>query len=295
MATDIAFENIPREAGDGRTLKTLVRLYRIRFSRLTTPVLYLLAATVIYSGWQFSGERPLTAEHGPGYALGITGASLMLMLMLYPLRKHARFMQRMGKVSYWFRMHMLLGILGPVCILFHSSFRLGSTNSNVALFCMLAVASSGLVGRHLYTRIHHGLYGRKASLQELREHADKLGASLGKLLETSPRIAARLEKYEARATHPPAGIIGSFLFLCSLGMRTWFSYTVLRLSTTRSLPGAQRRILLQHIGARMECIRKLAQFQFYTRLFSAWHVLHFPLFLMMILSGCIHVVAVHMY
>ena len=40
---------------------------------------------------------------------------------------------------------------------------------------------------------------------------------------------------------------------------------------------------------------RVAQFSFYERLFALWHVFHLPIFLMMVLSAVIHVLAVHMY
>jgi hypothetical protein len=39
----------------------------------------------------------------------------------------------------------------------------------------------------------------------------------------------------------------------------------------------------------------VAHFTLYERMFSFWHVLHFPLFLMMVISALVHVLAVHMY
>ena len=63
------------------------------------------------------------------------GGSMMLVLLVYPLRKRVRALRFMGTVAHWFRAHMILGVAGPVCILLHSNFSLGATNSNVALFC----------------------------------------------------------------------------------------------------------------------------------------------------------------
>lgn len=295
IASELSIEDAGRCEDMEPGVQNLVGLYRLRIRGIVVPSLYILTMAIIYIGWQYSAERPLTAEHGPGYWLGIIGGSMMLLLLLYPLRKHARFMSRLGPVKYWFRMHMLFGVLGPVCILFHSSFRLGSMNSNIALFCMLAVASSGLFGRYFYVRIHHGLYGRKASLAEIHEHAELLDRALERPLGSYPLSASRIRNYERMAQNPPGNILGSFGMLFSLGIRTWFTYTSLWLSFATDLPPAERKALLRNIGARMECTRKLSEFQFYTRLFSAWHLLHLPLFLMLIFSGCIHVVAVHMY
>jgi hypothetical protein len=53
--------------------------------------------------------------------------------------------------------------------------------------------------------------------------------------------------------------------------------------------------LKRHIGAHLASIRKVAEFHFYERFFAIWHVLHYPLFLMLVVSGVVHVIAVHMY
>ena len=42
-------------------------------------------------------------------------------------------------------------------------------------------------------------------------------------------------------------------------------------------------------------LRKTAAFRVYERLFSLWHILHLPLFIMMIITAVIHIFAVHMY
>jgi len=49
------------------------------------------------------------------------------------------------------------------------------------------------------------------------------------------------------------------------------------------------------LGEYLATLRKLNQLSFYERLFSLWHVLHFPLFLMLVVSGIVHVIAVHLY
>ena len=93
----------------------------------------LITITLLYLGWQNRDFSYLNAEYGTGYALGIIGGVMMLLLYLYPARKQWRPMRRMGPVKYWFRMHMILGVVGPVTVIFHSNFRLGSLNSSVAM------------------------------------------------------------------------------------------------------------------------------------------------------------------
>ena len=46
---------------------------------------------------------------------------------------------------------------------------------------------------------------------------------------------------------------------------------------------------------RLEAGRRVAKYKMYARLFSYWHVLHIPLFFMLLIAGLVHVVAVNVY
>jgi len=130
----------------------------LRFALNTLTLLwYLSVFVIIYAGWIMSEQRYLVAESGIGYWLGIIGGSMMLLLLVYPLRKKNPKWRFLGSIKFWFRFHMVLGVVGPVLVIFHSGYHLGSLNGSVAFISMLIVASSGLIGRYLYRRIHHGL------------------------------------------------------------------------------------------------------------------------------------------
>ncbi|MFZ5615997.1 MAG: hypothetical protein ACOZAA_01565, partial [Pseudomonadota bacterium] len=144
-------------------------------------------------GWINRGGHP-SAESGIGYYLGIAGALAMLLLLAYPLRKHAAFMRRAGPVAFWFRTHMALGLIGPTLILFHANFSFGSLNSNVALFSMLIVAGSGLVGRYIYAKIHKGLYGVRAEMKALASEALEFRKSIDADIDAP--LAARFDRVE---------------------------------------------------------------------------------------------------
>jgi hypothetical protein len=143
--------------------------------RQFSPVKLFAAAiaVVLLFGYGAPLERYITPARGWGYTLGIIGAS-MLLLLIYPARKRVAWLGFVGGVPGWFRVHMLLGTLGPLCILFPANLSLGANNRNVALFCMLTVAGSGVIGRYLYTRIHARLDGGQSNLGELRRIADQL-------------------------------------------------------------------------------------------------------------------------
>jgi hypothetical protein len=271
-------------------------------------VFFVLVAALLYVGWNFPTDRYITPKRGLGYALGIIGGSLMLLLLLYSLRKRYTWLRFLGPTPSWFRFHMVLGILGPLCILYHSNFTTGATNSNVALFAMLTVAGSGLIGRYIYAHIHHGLYGRKLQLSELQARAENLHALSGRI-GFLPELVARLESAEQRLlkSGPQVPLLGfakpPVVAFKATVMRWRLHFYVrrsLRAVARRStVLAAERRHLQQvacaYVDRRLAASRRVAGFEGYERLFSLWHALHIPLIFMMIIAALIHVVAVHVY
>ena len=270
------------------------------------PALLFTAATVIAIaiGLVADTDRYLTAESGLGYALGIVGGSMMLALLLYSVRKRLPGLRRVGSTTTWFKAHMIMGVLGPLLILYHSNFSLGATNSNVALLCMLAVAGSGVVGRYIYSRIHYGLYGRQATLTELQTDAQRLRSQVAKL-QIVPDLIAQLDAAERRllSTRTPLLLRPAVVMFSAWQWRRRLAHHLHRQlklvspssQTLREHGSRFEKVVNRYIRERLEATRRFAEFENYARLFSWWHVLHLPLFIMMIVSGIVHVVAVHIY
>ncbi len=203
---------------------------------------------------------------------------------------------------------MVLGILGPLCILYHANFGLGATNSNIALFCMLIVAGSGLVGRYIYAHIHHGLYGSKLSLGELRKSAENLRAASG-AFGFLPELVERLESVERKllssAGQTPlvgiARLTGAYAISLHARMQLrGYVRKCLRAAAASSTTIAAerkrlRRAAFAYIDRRLAATRRVAGLEAYERLFSLWHALHLPLIFMMLIAGTVHVIAVHVY
>lgn len=279
---------------------------KTRWDGLGSSLYFITIIGILYLGWQDRNSLRLTAENGLGYALGIIGGSFILLLLLYPARKRLSFMRRLGPIKWWFRGHMMLGIIGPVCILYHCNFHLGSLNSNVSLLCMLLVAGSGLIGRYFYSKLHHGLYGRRATVQELRQDIALLKDQSAEALPATSRLAARLQTLEVAALTSRDGIVRNALRITAYNLHSyWIDLNLGRLlkkalSGAAAQPGTpftakQLRQERRRLGDYLAALRKLNQLAFYERLFSLWHVLHFPLFLMLVVSGIVHVIAVHLY
>ena len=258
------------------------------FLKLTSATWYGAIALMLAAGWAARDHNYVVAESGIGYWLGIIGGSLMLLLLVYPMRKRFRRWALVGSVKAWFRIHMVLGLVGPLLILFHSGFSLGSFNSSVALFCMLLVAISGLVGRYLYERIHHGLYGRKLHFEELystENLPERLLRSRGQLAQ---KINQEFGLIESELTHRHTGINRSLSFYRKMRSRIDRLRQILGKS---NLPDADKKQVL----ARLKALRSICVLGINEILFSYWHILHMPLFIMLIMSGLVHVAVVHLY
>ena len=272
---------------------TTPRLKASRFnSNAALTGLFTLASILLaIVGWNVRDEYYVTAEHGIGYALGIVGGVMMLLLLLYPLRKRLRFMHHWLALRHWFRVHMILGVLGPLCILYHCNFHLGATNSNVALACMALMVASGVVGRFIYAQIHHGLYGQRATLQELQRNKVFVEQQLqhDHSTLTAPMLAT-LKELEIAALQRRS-VPGNLLRALTFGPRSRW----LQRRLHSQLHGAQKAAARSHVAAYLDALRSIAGFTFFERLFSLWHVLHMPIFFMLVITGLVHVYAVHFY
>lgn len=277
-------------------------------TRMQLPLFVLAIGLMMAYGWQIRGEEFLTAESGFGYALGIAGGALMLSQFLYPLRKKLKLLRNWGRISIWFKAHMAVGVIAPVMILFHANFGLGSINSNVALTAMGLVVASGLVGRYIFTKINQTLHGRVATLEDLKSESKAAGLDMRQDMAMDSAIIDALQHHEDEMLKVDRGWLSVFLHLVLLGSRTRLMRWRLKRRLARELKERARqtqwtrrelrmhtRAGKRHIGAYIMSVRKVAEYRVYQRVFALWHVLHIPLFVMLVTSGVVHIVAVHLY
>lgn len=285
------------------------RQFKVHWPLIWTVVV----GALIYWGMHAHLERHITPKRGFGYWLGITGGSMMVLLLIYSARKRAQWLHWIGGTPAWFECHMVLGVVGPVLILFHANFRLGASNSNVALICMLLVAGSGVVGRYIYTRLHARMGGHQDSLEQLRQVGEKLRAQTTKV-EFLPGVLDALERVERRFIEPPPGAAARIIHLFTGGIRSFIARWMMRREIRLAVQGALTRrttdpsaaliarhavqlgeVARRYAVRRLDAGRRTAEFRAYARLFSYWHVLHIPFFFMLLISAIVHVIAVNIY
>jgi len=273
--------------------------------------IFLLSVSVVLAiGYLISTQKYYKPGDDLGYNMGLVGGIMLLALLLYPLRKRIRILRNIGILPVWFKWHMILGILAPSLILFHSTFYIGSINAGMAMIAMLLVAGSGVFGRFFYTKIHNGLYGRQASLKELQDDMAITGNTKS-VLGFAPEIEKRLDEFRSRTAEVSKGGDVGLWHFATIGIRAAIlsrrlskdlHYVMFYKVKEKNLNPAQIQRLnmiyeqdLRHINFFIRAVRDVAQFHTYERLFSWWHIFHIPLVYLLVFSGIFHVISVHMY
>jgi hypothetical protein len=270
--------------------------------------LYLLLIALVYGAWRFTQLGLYTTRSDTGYWLGVAGGVSMVLLFTYPMRKHFRFMFRWGAGKWWFVAHMVLGILGPVLILLHSNFVIGSLNAAVAFSSMSMVALSGIVGRFLYVRVHRNLHGERHTLDELAASLN-VEHSASARLHFAPMVVERCRAFEAIASG--RGVVTVALVFNAVVRLPWVRWRTehacrvelrMRLLALAKTEGWSRREFRRRLRAArglvhdyLAAAQRVGHFAAWDRLFSWWHIAHVPFVYMLVVSAIVHVVAVHAY
>lgn len=277
-------------------------------SALGDGLLYAALAVLVLLAWAISRRGYFKAGDDVGYWLGVAGGLMMLTLFTYPLRKHFRFMHRLGKVKWWLVAHMVLGIAGPLLILVHSTFHIGSLNAGVALWSMVIVALSGVVGRFIYMRVNRGLHGEQTTLRELQVRAGFDQSETRSRLHFAPAVEARLLAFEERELKAPPRWSTYLRQVLVLRWQRWHAYrqclaelhrAIDRVAHKRQWDATERarreRQARKLVDRYLANVVRVAQFTAYERVFALWHVAHVPFVYLLILSAAFHVFAVHAY
>ena len=101
-------------------------------------------------------------------------------------------------------------------------------------------------------------------------------------------IADEYEEIEEKLTDQHTGINRSLAFYRSMNSRI----KKLRRQISKSNLNNESKKLIYH---QIKDLRSICTLGTREILFSYWHILHLPLFIMLILSGLVHVAAVHFY
>lgn len=259
-------------------------------------------------------ERPFSDLHEQfkpsgliGQGMGIIGTAMMLVgVVMYSLRRRVRWLARAGKLATWLQIHIFLCTLGPVLVLFHTSFKFGGIIS-IAFWSMCIVVASGVFGRYLYGHIPKTIHGQFRSLESLEEQQAELvtsiSADFGVETPVIERIFPRRERRKATG----------FLPALALAVGYDFSRRTQRRRIGRLLDGASnssggrgrrrsdevplpvRESVVGLVQSQLLLRQQIVLLEPFQRLFRYWHLLHLPLAGVMLLILVVHVAVAIMF
>ena len=241
-------------------------------------------------------ESPRNSQLKPsgsiGNALGILGAVLLLLMYLYPLRKKWKWLSKKGKTKHWLDYHILMGLVGPALITFHSSFKLQGV-AGLAYWSMIAVVASGIVGRYLYGRIPRKLDAVEMSVEEAGEVCAELAQQIRdqKVLtaeELRPLLA--LPSLDEVQSMP---LVKALSVIVALDLRRY--WMLWRLHRTAGAHVANHADVNRALAAirRQAALSKDALFLARMKqMFRLWHVIHRPFSYSLAILATLHIVVV---
>ena len=227
-------------------------------------------------------NQSLKASGIIGHGLGIIGSLLILLgVFTYMLRKRLRIFSRMGILKHWLEFHIFLCTLGPVLILFHTTFKFGGIVA-VSFWSMVAVFLSGIVGRYIYLQIPRSIEGRELTLREMEDQI----AEMNKQLRQSVILDESI--YEITYYSPDE-------------LKKQDGYWKKRREEKAVLRRLRSELKSQHIPANksaqivqtfkdeLSLKKRIDRLMTMQKLFAYWHVAHLPFALIMLVVMVIHI------
>ncbi len=243
-------------------------------------------------------ERP----HHPGYqiyrpagssglAYGIAGSAMMILMLVYTLRKRTRLMGRSLPLRQLLDFHIYLGVIGPLFIVLHTSFKVQGLVA-VSFWSMVAVAASGYFGRYLYLQIPRNLVGDELTLLDMEKSNADMAATLHARFALDDETLKRIENLFAQTmTHRRHGVFVSVATLLLDDLKRPLTRRRVRHQLARILvlPKRQYHELIDISLKRAVLRRRIALLSQVQALFHYWHVIHKPFAIIMYVIMGIHI------
>jgi hypothetical protein len=269
------------------------------FLSILVAIVFITLVLLIYRGLPYYKlsleERVYHSEHNAlkpsgtlGHGIGIAGSLFMIVgIASYMVRKRYRSLSRLGLLKHWLEFHIFLCTLGPLLILFHTSYKFGGLVA-VSFWSMTAVFLSGIIGRFIYIRIPRNIEGHELSLNEingLKTNVAEIARNNYSLDEESYNILTNSIKNKVDLYHknPVVRYIKKHL-------EDHRSVKLVRDVLKRNkLPDAEIKKILALVKDDIRLNRRIEQLDTMQNLFKYWHVAHLPFAFIMLVIMVIHV------
>jgi len=224
-----------------------------------------------------------------GHGIGIAGSVLMVIGVFgYMARKRFRSLSRIGVLKYWLEFHIFLCTLGPILVLYHTTFKFGGIVA-VSFWSMVAVVVSGIIGRFIYLQIPRTIQGRELSLNDLSSLEDDLFDEMQDHYKVNYEIITNLNIALSSSTaKEKKNIILRIINRFRLEIK--LMKQVKKELKTQQLAGKDYRKVLRLFKSKIILNRRIAWLSTMQNFLRYWHVAHLPFALIMLVIMIVHIV-----
>ncbi|MBI4688399.1 MAG: hypothetical protein HY756_11620 [Nitrospirae bacterium] len=235
-------------------------------------------------------------NRGIWHTIGWTGTALMVVMHVYSLRKKVKFMHEWGMLRHWLDFHIFCGILGPILITYHTTFKLGGIVA-VSYWSLVGVAASGFFGRYIFGFIPRSIAGDELKMDEILEVNESLTSKLKAVYAATHDLDKVVEDTVAIRTWEDEKILKSFLNLLKDKHRCRTEIKKLNniLKHQIKIPSKERRILIGLLRQKQKLNRRLHFLRSAHRLFSYWHKFHMVFTALIYLVAAIHIAVYYIF
>lgn len=221
------------------------------------------------------------------------GSFMMVLMMIYSIRKRVSRLQSYGSPRNWLSAHMFLGVMGPTLITFHTTFKFGGLIAT-SYWCMILTMIFGILGRYIYLQIPRGLAGAEMEESEIDSIIKTINEKISKYSgERSINDLAVLSDLNIK----DRGLLSGLFFMFRTDIGTFWKIFQLKniLKKNYHLTGKARKKIISLIKRKAGLIRKKNYLVISHNLLHHWHVVHIPLAIVMFFIMFLHIAVYYLF
>ena len=226
-----------------------------------------------------------------GHGLGIIGSLMIIAgVAMYSSRKRISALANFGKIKNHLEFHMFLCLVGPILVLYHTTFKFGGLVA-VSFWSMAAVVLSGIFGRYLYVQIPRGIQGNELTMDDLMKENSGIRTTLEQEFNLDPAVLDRIDALAA-----PSAPVSKMSPTEVLSFFIMGNFTT-RMKLERVYEDLRKNNVLSHVAGKVRHLvhrrivltRRIAFLEQVKQIFHYWHVVHLPFSVIMFVILVVHV------
>lgn len=232
----------------------------------------------------------LRPGHGAGLAFGISAAVLVVINLLYLVRRSAKSRFQIGSLQGWMTSHVATGILALLCATLHGAMAPRNYYGGRALAALALLLVTGAIGRYFYAWVPRAANGRELQIEEVRLRLAQMAEQWDR---SQQRFVERVSAEITSLIHAQQWKNSFFGRVAAL----WRGQRDLRSTLSRlSIEGANERIPEAQIEETLHLARKAhrtsmaaAHFEELRALLNTWRYVHRWVAVLMVCLLVLHI------